>query len=263
MVLSPDDLDSLADIASGLDPSSRVLFITGAGLSADSGLPTYRGIGGLYGDGQKTRFGCSIEEALSGPMLEVRPDVTWTYLAELERTCRGATFNRGHAVIAAMERHFERVWTLTQNVDGFHRQAGTRRVIDIHGDLRTLYCTRPGCRYREQVADFEGLEIPPRCPTCGRLVRPDVVLFGEFLGPGKLDTLLSQLSLGFDLIVSVGTSSLFPYIRLPVEVGHDAGITTLEINPEETEVSDLVDVAVRAGAAESLDALWRLYLEGR
>jgi NAD-dependent deacetylase len=260
MALSPADEDALARVAGILHPAAHLLFITGAGLSADSGLPTYRGVGGLYGDDRKTRFGCTIEEALSGPMLEFRPDVTWTYLIELERTCRGAVFNRGHAVIAEMERHFERVWTLTQNVDGFHQQAGTRQVIDIHGDLRKLRCTRPGCRHRQRVDTFAHLELPPHCPRCGGVVRPDVVLFGEMLPPGKLNDLIHELEQGFDMIFSVGTSSLFPYIRLPIEVAREVGIATIEINPDETEVSDLVDVKVAAGAAESLDALWTGYL---
>ena len=103
-------------------------------MSADSGLPTYRGVGGLYNRGE-TEEGFAIEEMLSGPMFRQKPEWTWKYLREVEQACRGATFNRGHAVLAEMERHFERVWTLTQNVDGFHHRAGSRNVIAIHGDL--------------------------------------------------------------------------------------------------------------------------------
>lgn len=263
MALSPSDAKSLARIAGQLAPAHHLLFITGAGLSADSGLPTYRGVGGLYGDDKKTRFGCTIEEALSGPMFETRPDITWTYLVELERTCRGATFNRGHAVIAAMERHFERVWTLTQNVDGFHQQAGARHVIDIHGDLRTLRCTRPRCRHREHVESFAHLELPPHCPRCGSVVRPDIVLFGELLPPGKFTHLIGELERGFDVVFTIGTSSLFPYIRLPIELAPDLGAATVEINPGQTEVSDLVDLRIAAGAAEALDTLWTSYMAGR
>src|SRR3954464_4114235 len=107
-----------------LRPGRGLFFITGAGLSADSGLPTYRGVGGLYGDDRPTRHGYAIEEVLSGPMMRRRPEVTWEYLIELERACRGASPNRAHEVIAAMEGHFAAVWTLTQNVDGLHRRAG-------------------------------------------------------------------------------------------------------------------------------------------
>jgi NAD-dependent deacetylase len=162
-----------------------------------------------------------------------------------------------------MERHFERVWTLTQNVDGFHQQAGARNVIDIHGDLRALVCTGGACGYTERVETFAHLDVPPHCPRCGRVIRPDVVLFGEMLHPRKLTDLIGELRTGFDVVFSVGTSSLFPYIRLPVEAAREARIPTVEINPGETELSDLVDLRIQAGAAESLERLWEHYLSGR
>ena len=102
-----------------------LLFITGAGVSADSGLPTYRGIGGLY-DASHPEEGIAIEEILSGEMMRHRPELTWKYLGQIERSARGATFNRAHEVIAAMEARLPRVWTLTQNIDGLHRAAGSR-----------------------------------------------------------------------------------------------------------------------------------------
>src|SRR5512136_240929 len=95
-----------------LKNAQSLLFITGAGMSADSGLPTYRGIGGLY-NRNTTEDGIPIEEALSGSMMRRRPEVTWKYLSQIEQSARAARCNRGHQVIAEMERHFERVWTLT------------------------------------------------------------------------------------------------------------------------------------------------------
>ena len=184
MTLTETDSRSIDHVVGLLRPDRRMLFITGAGLSADSGLPTYRGVGGLYGNDRPTRHGYAIEEVLSGPMMHQRPEVTWEYLIELERACRGATPNRAHAVIAAMEDHFAAVWTLTQNVDGLHRRAGSRQVIDVHGDLRVLACTR--CDHREEVEDYSKLDVPPACARCGAVVRPDVVLFGEELPVEKL-----------------------------------------------------------------------------
>ena len=108
-------------------------------------------------------------------MMQSYPTVTWKYLAQIERACRGVRSNPGHEVIAALEGEFDRVWTLTQNIDGLHRQAGSRNVIDIHGDLHDLYCTR--CGFRESVQDYGGLSLPPRCPECMGPLRPDVVLF--------------------------------------------------------------------------------------
>jgi NAD-dependent deacetylase len=249
-------IDRVVDL---LDRDHRFLFLTGAGISADSGLPTYRGVGGLYADENATPHGLPIEDLLSGPMMRSRPELTWRYLREIEDACRGATFNRAHQVIAEMESHFAAVWTLTQNVDGFHRQAGATNVIDIHGDLHHLVCPRRGCGWREVVADYGHLAELPRCPNCGAVIRPDVVLFGEPLSEDKLRLLEQQRAKGFDVVFSVGTSSLFPYIIAPVKEARKRGIPTVEINPGRTEVSELVDIKIQAGAAEALDSLWSRY----
>ncbi len=248
------DENTLDKVASMLARAESVLFITGAGISADSGLPTYRGIGGLYDDGKAAAEGYRIEELLSGEMMRRRPDLTWRHLLTIEQACRGATFNRGHEVIAALENAIDRVWTLTQNVDGFHRLAGSRKVIEIHGNLHHLVC--PRCGHREAVADYSALGLPPHCPRCDAIVRPDVVLFGEALPRAALETLWHESDRGFDLVFSIGTSSLFPYIVEPVLQALDRGIPTVEINPGRTEVSDHVNFKISAGAAESLDALW-------
>jgi NAD-dependent deacetylase len=255
--LTEADSRAIDHVVGLLRPDRRLLFITGAGISADSGLPTYRGVGGLYGDDRPTRHGFAIEAVLSGLMMRLRPEVTWEYLVELERTCRGAAPNRAHEVIAAMEGHFASAWTLTQNVDGLHRRAGSRQVIDIHGDLHVLICTR--CDYREEADDFAHLEMPPACPRCGAVVRPDVVLFGEELPVEKLALLHLETGRGFDLVFSVGTTSVFPYIAKPILRARSAGIPTVEINPGRTEVSDVVDLKVAAGAALALGTLWDRY----
>lgn len=239
-----------------LAESHSILFVTGAGLSADSGLPTYRGIGGLYNtDG--TEDGISIENAISGDTLLERPDLTWKYLSRIEEACRGAHHNRGHEVIAEIEAHFERVWTLTQNIDGFHRAAGARNVIDIHGDLHDLRCMR--CAFRQTVDDYSGLSFPPHCPQCKGILRPDVVLFGEMLPEAKLHTLLQQLRRGFDMVFTIGTTSVFPYIAEPVRLAAEQGRPTVEINPGRSQVTRLVDVRLAMGAATALDAIWQRY----
>lgn len=246
-------IDRVVDL---LRSAGNLLFITGAGLSADSGLPTYRGIGGLY-ESAGTEEGIPVEVALSGSTFSHAPAVTWKYLLQIEAACRVATFNRGHAVIAQMERHFERVWVLTQNVDGFHRAAGSCNVIDIHGDLHDLVCLT--CGRRTTVRDYSALSMVPSCPECGGIIRPDVVLFGEMLPVGKSLHLIDEMQRGFDIVFSVGTSSVFPYIAEPIIEAERARIPTVEINPGETEVSELVDIRVVAGAAASLDAIWRRY----
>jgi NAD-dependent deacetylase len=242
----------LAPVAALIRASRRLLFVTGAGLSADSGLPTYRGVAGLYNDAN-TEEGVPIEVALSGDMFRTRPDVVWRHIARVEAACRGAAPNRGHQVIAELERGGREVWVLTQNVDGLHRRAGSTRVIDIHGDISTLYC--PHCAWREVVTDYRHLQVPPPCPSCAQIIRPDVVLFEELLDEDKVATLERELRRGFDVIFSVGTSSLFAYILEPLFVAHERGIPTVEINPGETDASELVTHRVRLGAAAALDAL--------
>ncbi len=263
MPLMPPAESQIDRVVDLLRPESRLLFITGAGLSADSGLPTYRGIGGLYEGGLPAAEGWPIEEVLSGTMMEVRPDVTWKYLLEIAHAAQGATFNRGHEVIAEMEDHFAEVWILTQNVDGFHRAAGSRNVIDIHGDLHRLICSR--CDYARDVEarDYPSQELPPRCPDCGAVVRPDVVLFGETLPTDKVGRLRERIARGFSVVFSVGTSSLFPYIEAPVYHALSSGTPTVEINPGRTDLSGDVNIQVPARAAEALDAIWSRYRSRR
>ena len=143
-VLSQDDVRAIDHTVAAMGGARRLLFITGAGMSADSGLPTYRGRDGLYRAQQTTPHGLSIEQALSGPMLKTRPEITWHYLLELEESTRGAAPNRGHRVIAEMDEYFDAVWILTQNVDGLHQRAGSKNVLDVHGNLHHLVCTLCG-----------------------------------------------------------------------------------------------------------------------
>jgi len=254
-----NDSGAIAQIAKLLKNCKSILFITGAGISADSGLPTYRGIGGLYND-KVTEDGIPVEMALAGETLEKQPAITWKYLAQIENNCRKAKFNRGHKVIAEMEKRFERVWVLTQNIDGFHHAAGSRNIIDIHGDMHKLACM--SCGWRGVVQDYSGIEIPPKCSNCTGIVRPEVVFFGEMLPEDKLMMLDRELTWGFDIYFSIGTSSVFPYIRQPIVAANHLGRPTVEINLEDTEISDLVDIKLHMRAAEALDTIWKKYLKG-
>jgi len=231
-----------------------VLFVTGAGISADSGLPTYRGIGGLY-EPDETDDGIPIEAALSGAMFQRDPAITWKYIHQIESSCRDAGPNRAHEAIAELEDRFDRVWTLTQNVDGLHHTAGSTQVIDIHGDVHWLLCTQCGHRWR--VESYAGLPIPPTCPECDSLVRPEVVLFGEMLPVDRVRVLQEQLMRGFDAVFSIGTTSVFPYIAQPVIDARRRGGLTVEINPGVSEVSQVVTHRLRTGAAATMDALVR------
>ena len=193
-----------------MESAHRVLVITGAGMSADSGVPTYRGVGGLY-EGAGTEDGIPIERALSGEMLLTNPELCWKYIAQIEKGCRGAQPNAGHYALAALEHSGRDCWILTRMWMAFIRR-GSQKVMSIHGDVHQLECT--ACRYAVRVPDYAALTLPPSCPECGHLVRPRVVLFGEPLPYGVVHQLHTQLALGFDLILSIGTT-----MRVPVYSG--------------------------------------------
>lgn len=243
------ELDRVAGI---LARARRALFITGAGISADSGLPTYRGIGGLY-EGNATDEGLRIEEALSGDVFAIRPDITWKYLAQIEANCRLAGPNAAHFAIARLERLLPDLLVFTQNVDGLHRKAGSEKLIEVHGNLQELFC--PHCGFATRAETLEGWEIPPPCPECGAILRPAVVLFGEALPEGAIDRLFDELAEGFDVVFSVGTSSAFPYIAQPVVWAAQCGIPTVEINPGQTVISPVVRHRLPLGAAAAMTGL--------
>ncbi|MGH8561904.1 MAG: SIR2 family NAD-dependent protein deacylase [Nevskiales bacterium] len=245
---------SLDQVVDRLHVARRILVITGAGISADSGLPTYRGIGGLYED-TMTGDKVPIEVALSGEMMRLEPQLTWKYIHQIESACRGARFNEAHRIIAAMQDRFETVCVLTQNIDGFHRDAGSRNLIEIHGNIHELHCVQ--CDYDAWVVDYSAIEIPPRCPHCGALVRPRVVLFGEMLPEAALEALYQQFQRGFDAVLSIGTTSVFPYIAAPVHEARRAGIPTIEINPGDSEVSELVDHRLKTRAVVAMENIWK------
>jgi NAD-dependent deacetylase len=233
----------------------RVLVITGAGISADSGLPTYRGIGGLY-ETDLTEDALPIEVALSGQMLRARPAVTWKYLSQVESACRGARPNAAHYALARMANGFRRFTVLTQNIDGFHRDAGQEHLIEIHGNVHELYCTE--CLREWWVQDYAHLQPPPRCEDCRGPVRPRVVLFGEALPPVAIEQLENAMAEGVDLVMSIGTTSVFPYISGPVVQAARMGLPTIEINPGESEVSSVVSVRIPERAATVLPRLQAL-----
>jgi len=275
----------LTEIAEMVKQSQRVLFITGAGLSADSGLPTYRGVGGLY-DQQQTEDGYAIEECLSGPMFRAKPEITWKYMLRLGIAIAEHCPNDAHRIIAAWERRFAtqchqrnnpcrqrnnpchqrdnqggKVTVVTQNIDGYHRAAGSTNVYEFHGSLGTLHCT--GCSWSETfdldagvVERLKELQqtIPPKCPECKAVIRPRVVLFEEMLPRDVIENFQREFDggNGFDLVFSVGTSGMFPYITGPVRIAADRGIPTVEINPTESNISRYVRIHLPLPAAEAL-----------
>jgi NAD-dependent deacetylase len=244
----------IARVAQAIKQAERILLITGAGLSADSGLPTYRGLGGLYNG--HTAEGLPIEAALSGSMLQRDPALCWKYLAELGRACLGAQANAGHYAIAELQRRKPQCWLLTQNIDGYHRAAGSpmERVIEIHGELAPLYCQSCGAVDAE-LAEHLSRPLPPKCRQCAGVLRPPVVLFEEMLPEQAIETLYAEVRKGFEVVISVGTSASFPYIVEPLLRARQNGGFTVEINPQRTDLSGRVHVHLQGRALDVLPVL--------
>ena len=246
--------ERIVRVAQAIKQAERILLITGAGLSADSGLPTYRGVGGLYNG--HTAEGLPIETALSGPMLQRDPALCWKYLAELGKACLGAQANAGHYAIAEFQRRKPQCWLLTQNIDGYHRAAGSPmdRVIEIHGELAPLYCQSCGAVDAELAAHLER-PLPPLCKQCAGVLRPPVVLFEEVLPEQAIGTLYDEVRKGFEVVISIGTSASFPYIVEPLLRTRQAGGFTVEINPKRTDLSGRVNVHLQGRALDVLPEL--------
>ncbi|NEQ66617.1 MAG: NAD-dependent protein deacylase [Symploca sp. SIO2D2] len=248
----------LSAVADCLEKAESILFIAGAGLSADSGLPTYRGVGGLF-EGVLTQEGIPIEEAISNKMLQTRPEVTWKYLWQIGAACHKAKFNRAHEVIAQIESWKPDTWVLTQNIDGFERDAGSKNLIEVHGRLSELYCV--DCSYRttaeELLAGYsQPMDLPPKCPVCGGLIRPDIELFGEHHMSSSEETFKMLDNATIDLIFLIGTSRDYPYITKPLYKARGLNRPIVEINPAETALSEIADYHIRSTAADTLDKLW-------
>lgn len=248
--------EAMQRVADQMRQAERVLVITGAGISADSGLPTYRGVGGLYNE--HTEDGLPIEAALSAPMLQRNPALCWKYLAQIGRACVAAAPNAGHFALAELQRRKPGCWLLTQNIDGFHLAAGSpaQRLIEIHGTLAPLFCMDCG-RQSDDLAGHLARPLPPRCGHCGGILRPPVVLFDEMLPEAGLHTLRAQLNEGFDVVLAVGTSASFAYILEPILRTRQSGGFTAFIDPFAGELARMVDIHIARAASDVLPQLVR------
>jgi len=260
------DDDAVEALAERLRGASRVTVVTGAGVSAASGIPTFRGPGGLW---RRHR----PEELATAAAFARDPKLVWEWYAWRRGLVASAKPNRAHEVLAEWSRRFPRFRLITQNVDGLHERAGTSDVIRFHGSLWEVSCWedcgRTPARWRDERA-FEDLPprvsssapgprhprpgrrrgvLPPRCDACGGWLRPGVVWFGEPIDPEVLEA--SREALDCDVCIAVGTSAVvYPAAGLVTTAGA-RGAFTAEVNPEATPASGAVDLAI-AGPAEEV-----------
>lgn len=221
---------------------SRVVFFTGAGMSAESGVPTYRGQGGLWHEYRPEEYAC--QEAF-----ERDPDKVWDFHDKRRATTGACAPHEGHELLARFEERFAETVVVTQNIDGMHQLAGSRTVHELHGSLWRLRCERCGVSEESRAAP-----LVPRTHACGAYWRPGIVWFGDYLPASTVEAATKAIS-GCDLLVSVGTSAVvYPAAQLPL-LAEAAGATLVEINPEETPLSPVYTHHVRLPASAALRAL--------
>jgi NAD-dependent deacetylase len=250
MVQMSADTD-LHALAERIHSASRVSILTGAGISAASGVPTFRGREGLWKN-------FSPEQLATAEAFRRDPRLVWEWYnwrRELISRCQP---NAAHSVLAAWSRRLPGFRLITQNVDGLHEKAGTENVIRFHGSIWEVLCWNKCAaspqRWWERSVPLSA--IPPHCPHCGALVRPGVVWFGEMIDPEVMRS--ASEALDCDLFLTIGTSSLvYPAASLCHEA-NSRGAFTVEINPEATPASGTVDLAIQGKAEEVLPDLERL-----
>ena len=231
-------------LVEALRGAQAVTVLTGSGVSAESGVPTFR-------DAQTGLWARYDPADLATPeAFERDPRLVWEWYEWRRGLVREAAPNPAHAALAEMERRVDRFALVTQNVDGLHRRAGSENVIELHGNV-----TRSKCSVEDAIVeDYDPEGTPPVCPNCGAYLRPDVVWFGEAL-PADALYAASDAAGSCDLFFSVGTSGLVqPAASLPFEALR-GGATLVEVNPDETPLTRHADYALRGRAGEVLPVL--------
>ncbi|KAB2934457.1 MAG: NAD-dependent protein deacylase [Rhodocyclaceae bacterium] len=261
-----------------LHRARHIAVFTGAGISAESGIPTFRErFTGLWA---KT----DPQEVATPEAFRADPQRVWDWHVHLAATVRRAAPNAGHRAIARLQDAVERITVITQNIDDLHHAAGSRDVLELHGNLFRLapfvdeealfaegrnplichlcggYALRDDCDPYAGREDLEGLRLEagpvPRCPACGALLRPDIVWFGEPLDPHVLGAAFEAAD-ACDALICVGSSlEVEPAASIPYRAIR-RGAVVIEINPEPTALSQQADAAIRGSAAEVLPALFQ------
>ena len=230
-----------------IDDAQSLAVLTGAGISAESGIPTFRGPGGLWNNYRP--------EDLATPQAFARdPKLVWEWYDWRRQRVAAAPPNPGHRALAALESAGRAFALITQNVDGLHRAAGNRNVIELHGNLWRLRCL--ACGREEENRDSPLGELPPRC-ACGGLLRPAVVWFGEPLPAAAIERAVEAAS-HCDVFLVCGTSAVvYPAAALP-QHALAAGARVIEVNLEETPFSQFAHLSLRGKCGELLPRMIRV-----
>jgi NAD-dependent deacetylase len=240
--ISPAALEAAAE---RVRRASRVIVLTGAGVSAESGIPTFRGAGGLY-------EGVRAEDLASPEGFQRDPETVWKWYRERARAGREARPNAAHDALVAWERAAT-ISVVTQNVDGLHTRAGSRDVIEVHGSIRRVRCEQAGCARGFGPLDPDATGVP-MCPCGNGRLRPDVVWFGEPMPIEPFEQAAERVAAA-DLCLVVGTSNLvYPAASLP-DAALKRPIPVIEINVRSTPLTDRATVSILGPAGAVLPIL--------
>lgn len=225
---------------------NKIVVVTGAGISQESGIPTFRGKDGLWRNYDAMKL-ATIDAFYDNPKL------VWEWYNERRKNIFQAQPNQGHKAIAELEKYAQ-VTVLTQNIDGLHQKAGSSKVLELHGSIITIKCSV--CDYKEEIL-AEISNLPPLC-KCGNILRPDVVWFGEIL-PQKVWKNAIAFASQCDLMVVVGTSLVVsPANTLPIYAKQNNSFL-IEINPENTDMSTDMDLVIKNTSAIALPEFVSLF----
>ena len=227
------------NVSQNLINSQKIVFVTGAGISQESGIPTFRGKDGYWRKHDPMKL-ASIDAFFDDPHL------VWEWYEDRRKNILMAKPNEGHFAIANMEK-FRDVTVLTQNIDGLHQRSGSTNVLELHGSIIRIKCTV--CDFSgDIIEDFESL--PPKC-ECGNILRPDVVWFGEALSEEVWKNAIKEAS-ACDVMIIAGTSlAVSPANTLPIYAKQN-GATLIEVNPEKTVMSNDMDLSMQTTSTNAL-----------
>jgi NAD-dependent deacetylase len=246
-IVIPDDL------AQAIRSARAVTVLTGAGISAESGIPTFR-------DSQTGLWARYQPQELATPQAFAQnPGLVMDWYRWRKQIVDKASPNAGHLALAQLEKLLHNFTLITQNVDGLHERAGSKNIVELHGSLQRLRCSSDTCAYITRDWPEEGLS---RCPECGHLLRPDVVWFGEMLSTTALETAV-QAARSSDIFFSIGTSGVVePAASLPYEALR-SGAVIVEINPQPTPLSLSGRYFFPYPAGEALPVIVRAVMDAR
>lgn len=233
------------EIRKRLRGADSVCVLTGAGISAESGVPTFRGEEGLW---KKFR----PEELANFQAFIRNPDLVWEWYAYRRKLIHEVKPNPGHFALVELERRMSDFTLVTQNVDNLHSRAGSRNVVELHGNIERSYCIE--CRKGASDVLLEAMQGAPRCDSCGGLIRPDVVWFGEMLPVGVFAR-AEAAARRCQVFLSIGTSSVvYPAASLPFSA-LEHGAYVVEVNREETDLSSRAHETLLGNSGEILPQL--------